>query len=499
MADNTKIWPIFRWANWGLSDDLFTGIKNSFYYSNDMEIREDAKSIYPKKVPAYADPNTRKLIPDTEQNIVNVTYSTEWDGSRSGRLVCTNTKIYLVNNANWVTELCTMPETIRDLEIFNWYIYISTQNHLYYKRDNWLYWTEMAAATDATDDSYWRCDDAFTAAWHHPLYWTWTVLVVWDWNVVRKVNRETFNILEEWFSLQKEYYAMFIDEMGAYVRVTANNAPYWSEVLLWDKVSSAPTEIISLEWYRIIQSCIYNWYHYLLSDKWLWLLNWYQYYILKKAVTDVTASTRNGMVVFDDKLFFVANEWIYIYWAKNKNYADVLNLWHKVEWRCNLWAIGVNEEQIMITRNRWYIDWILTQAYVWRNDWLAETWEVQTMCYYGTSMSEIKQSMYLRVWYHIWKQWNNSWNIHIYYRTEADATTDVAEDWQWHELTKPEWLTADWDMRSPFATSLKLNCRFQWIQFKFVITNCVYDDNWTTKTKDTNLYSADLYYNDMLD
>ena len=54
-------------------------------------------------------------------------------------------------------------------------------------------------------------------------------------------------------------------------------------------------------------------------------------------------------------------------------------------------------------------------------------------------------------------------------------------------------------MRSPFATTLKLNCRFQWIQFKFVLTNCVYDDNWTTKTKDTNLYSADLYYNDMLD
>ena len=116
------------------------------------------------------------------------------------------------------------------------------------------------------------------------------------------------------------------------------------------------------------------------------------------------------------------------------------------------------------------------------------------------SMSEIKQSMYLRVGYHLGKEWDNSWDIHIYYRTEADATTDVAEDWQWHPVQhNDEWLSANWDMRSPFATTLKLNCRFQWIQFKFVLTNCVYTSWADTLTKDTNLYSADLYYNVMLD
>ena len=118
-------------------------------------------------------------------------------------------------------------------------------------------------------------------------------------------------------------------------------------------------------------------------------------------------------------------------------------------------------------------------------------------------MSEIKQSMYLRVGYHIPKvtyNWTDyTGNIKIYYRTEADATDDNPENWWWHELTQPWWLTKDSDMRSPFATSLKLNCRFQWIQFKFVITNCKWTEWLTIKTKDTNLYSADLYYNDMLD
>ena len=64
--------------------------------------------------------------------------------------------------------------------------------------------------------------------------------------------------------------------------------------------------------------------------------------------------------------------------------------------------------------------------------------------------------------------------------------TDAAD---WTELTVSWGITSSWDMRSPFATTLKLNCRFQWIQFKFQLS-------WG---RNTHLYSADLYYNDMLD
>ena len=495
MADNTKIWPIFRWANWGLSDDLFTGIKNSFYFSNDMEIREDAKSIYPKPIPAYADADKWIDVWDASYRLIrNVTYSSQdwwW-------LVCCKRSVYLVNPNSWTSEeLCTFWDDICDLEIFNGYIYISTMGYVYYKLDNWYYWDDVEAATDDSAQYYGRMSQTLTANANHPLYASDVCLCVWDTHKMWKVSKEIPNLLQEWFEIQNEYYIRFINELWWFIRVTAVDEPYGSEVLLRDKVSDVPTEVIPLEWYSMIGSAIYWWYHYLLSNKWLWLLNWYQYYILKKAEWDVDTDIRNCMCVYDDKLFFVANGWIYIYWAKNKNYSDVLNIWHKVEDWFSLGAIGSNNKWIMITRNGKNIPW--TPARVWLNEWLATTWEVQTMCYFWTSMSEIKQSMYLRVWYHIPKEWDNSWNIHIYYRTEADATTDVAEDWQWHELTKPDWLYADWDMRSPFATTLKLNCRFQRIQFKFVLTNCVYDDNWTTKTKDTNLYSADLYYNTMLD
>ena len=493
MADNTKIWPIFRWANWGLSDDLFTGIRNSFYFSNDMEIRQDAKSIFPKWVPAYADNDTGITVWDGssyERDAVNVTYwANDW------WIVCSRKSIYKV--VAWVvTKLCTMPEEICDLEIFNWYIYVSTLTHLYYKKDNGSNWGDMASTTGQYVN-YGRCADALQNNTNHPLYASDVCLCVWDTNKMWKVTKEIYDSLQSWFILQTWWYIRFITELWWFIRAVAVDEPYWSEVILWNKIDDVPQEVIPLEWYSILQAAIYNWYLYLLSQKGLWLLNWYQYYILKKAESDIDTSTRNWMCVYDDKLFFVANDGIYIYWAKNKNYADVLWLWHKVEDWYKLWAIGAYKKWIMVTRNGISV-WDVPMK-VWINEWKAITWEVQTMCYFGTSMSEIKQSEYIRVGYHLGKEWTNSGNIHIYYRTEADATTDNPNDWQWHEVTKHDWLYADRDMRSPFATTLKLNCRFQWIQFKFVLTNCIYDDNWTTKTKDTNLYSADLYYNVMLD
>lgn len=499
MADNTKIWPIFRWANWWLSDDLFTGIKNSFYFSNDMEIRTDAKSIFPKPVPAYADDTSGINIWDWsswQHNIINSTYSYK-DG---WWLACSERKIFLIS---WwtVSTLCTMGENICDLEIFNWYIYVSTLTHLYYKIDNGGNWADMASATDATVQNYGRCDETLTSNSWHPLYASDTALCIWDTNLLRVVTKEVYNAIQDWFALQTWYYVRFITELWWFIRVVAVDEPYWSEVLFWDKVSDAPSEVIPLQWYSIMQATIYNGYLYLLSNKGLGLLNWYQYYLLKKVDWEVSTSTKNWMVTYDDKLYFIANDWVYIYWAKNKNYADVLNLWHKVEDWYTLWAIGAYKWWIMITRWYKYVSWWSNiPIRVWINEWLATTWEVQTMCYFWTSMSEIKQSMYLRVGYHLGKEWANSWDIHIYYRTEADAIDDNPENWQWHPVQpNDEWLKATSDMRSPFATTLKLNCRFQWIQFKFVLTNCVYDDSWTTKTKDTNLYSVDLYYNTMLD
>ena len=38
MAESNVVAPIFRWANWWIADDIFTGINNSYFYSENIEV-----------------------------------------------------------------------------------------------------------------------------------------------------------------------------------------------------------------------------------------------------------------------------------------------------------------------------------------------------------------------------------------------------------------------------------------------------------------------------
>lgn len=479
-----KVWPIFRWANWGLSDDLFTGIRNSFYYSNNMEVLEDANWIYPKQNPRWTkiDLWTRTSVWD----IVAILYF------KSNRYVFTQRNVYKVDFeletatplANWMNWLSN--NTICDAEIFNWYVYISTNTHLFRIAQN---------ASDSTWGSQSNfVDISLYNSWYHPLYASDICLIVWDKNEVWKVTKEIPDQLQDGIKLQSDYVVRFIDELWWFIRITATDLHYWSEILLWDKVSPAANEVIPMNWYDFKQSCIYNWYHYLVSDKWFGLMNWYQYYILKKNVeaANYTPIT-NWMLVYDDKLHFVTTDWIFIYWAKNKNYNDVLSMWSArtdTYWRPN--ALSTDWEYLIFSewsRPEWETT---THMYVYRYSKWAKAWTnwvLYTMGYYGTSLSEIKQAVYLRLWYV-----TSYWTIKVFYRTEADASWTDSTQWAWHELTPRDWLERNSDARSPFATTFKLNCRFQWIQFKFEITSSS-----SLTTLPTKIYSADLYYNDMLD
>lgn len=466
MADNTKIWPIFRSANWWLSDDLFTGIKNSFYYSNNIEIREDAKAIYPKQSPRWWKTFDLWLFNTAWAVVASLYFNSAWYIFTAGNVFKLNISTTTATPL-WVDWW--LNGNILDAELFNWYVYFSTNSHLY-------------RISQTVADADWATEANFTkininSSIYHPLYATDILLAVGNGNEVSKVTKEVPDQVQSWIELQTDYLVQFINELWWFLRITATDWYYWNEILLWDKVSEAADEVIPMSWYKFKQSCIYNWYHYLLSDKWIGLINWYQYYILKRIdKQETTAPAKNWMIVYDDKLYFVRRDWIYIYWAKNKNYNDVLNLWSSVLDNYSYpWALSTDWESILYSETGRSWGQVHTYVYLFKDTWVWWDWEFQTMWYYWSSLSEIKQSMYLRIWYNIY--W---WALQIFYRTEA--TWD-----DWIKITQQWWLDSDSNMRSPFATSIKLNCRFQRIQFKFVFT-------WWVK-----LYSADLYYNDMLD
>ncbi len=441
MADNTKIWPIFRWANWWLSDDIFTGIQNSFFYSQNLEIREDMRSIYPCNQAKIA-AGGATLSGTPVKMIQYDTYT--W-------AVFSGAKVY-VFNSNTNTIDGGTPLTgwdVRDAEIFGDKIFVTTDTKLLsfsYSSPDWSSPTSVATLTSCA---------------YHPLQATSTTLCVGDKNIIKVVLFNALWTAIDQITLSSNCVVKLLDYLWWYTRIVIEKDYYKNEIWLWDNSKDAINERIPMDWYKFLQSCIYKWKHYLVSDKWLWLINWYDYYIIKRF--NKFSDNLNSICVHDDKMYIGGTDWVYIYWAKNKNYNEVLAMW-TYTW-AKIWALGSN-----------YVDILTSKSWkVWANTDAATNWQLDTMWYYGNSLSEIKQAMYLRVGYKV-QEW---WDIHIYYKTNEK---------DWTELTEQSPLTANRDMRSPFATSLKLNCRFQWIQFRFVLSG------W-----DTHVYSADLYYNDMLD
>ena len=120
MADNTKIWPIFRWANWGLSDDLFTGIQNSFYYSKNLEIREDMRSIYPcpqAKIETTVTWTPTKIL--------------QYDSDK--RAVFSNSSVYVFDSDDSsVTSPVSLGGKVCDAEIFGDKIFVTSYTALVY-------------------------------------------------------------------------------------------------------------------------------------------------------------------------------------------------------------------------------------------------------------------------------------------------------------------------------------------------------------------------------
>ena len=441
MADNTKIWPIFRWANWWLSDDMFTGIQNSFFYSQNLEIREDMRSIYPCNQAKIA-AGGASLTGTPVKMIQYDTYT--W-------AVFSGAKVYVFNsNTNTIDGGTALTGwDVRDAEIFGDKIFVTTNTKLLsfsYSSPDWSNPTSVATLTSCA---------------YHPLQATSTTLCVGDKNIIKIVLYNALWTAVDQITLSSNCVVKLLDYLWWYTRIVIEKDYYKNEIWLWDNSKDAINERIPMDWYKFLQSCIYKGKHYLVSDKWLWLINWYDYYIIKRF--DKFSDNLNSICVHDDKMYIGGTDWIYIYWAKNKNYNEVLAMW-TYTW-AKIWALGSN-----------YVDILTSKSWkVWANTDTATDWQLDTMWYYGASLSEIKQAMYLRVGYRV-QEW---WNIHIYYKTNEK---------DWTELTEQSPLTANRDMRSPFATSLKLNCRFQWIQFRFVLSG------W-----ETHVYSADLYYNDMLD
>ena len=239
---------------------------------------------------------------------------------------------------------------------------------------------------------------------------------------------------------------------------------------MWDWVAKEPDQTVPLTWYVIYQSMIYNGYPYLVTNRWLGILDWYKIYPLKKC--DDFANIQNWIGVYNERLIIAWNKGIYSRWAKNNNYNEVLSYDYELttEW-AEVTAI--------------YSDWI--ELFVaWKKPWATATygidklsstaynttWELITRWYYADNLLAIKDGILARIWYSKLVSWQS---IKIYYSVNG---------WDFTLLRNIGTTT---DTIESFTEDLFVRDRFQYIQFKIEL---VWDG-----TNTPSFYALDFIFN----
>ena len=444
MAESNVIAPIFRWANWGIADDIFTGINNSYFYSENIEIRENSKGISLSK----------KLVQDTTTTYqINVIVKANknlfiawWKGG-----AC-----YKCSSGAWSEVDTWRGAAWYSAAVFNGYVYRCERDALYKVWVN-SFSGDTVTPTKVTD---------LTDTEHHPMLVSMGDLYIWNGSKLSKVD--VSNVFSDLFTMEKGWVITKLNDLWWAIRVITQSELWNSNIYLWDGVSDAPDETIPLIWYVTYQSQIYNWYPYLITNRGLWILDWYKIYPLKK-IEDF-ADIDNWIWVYNERLIIAGKNWIYSWGAKNKNYNEVLSYDYVASG--DVTAI--------------YSDWIdLFVAWKKTTNWTTTYWidklsdsvynstgYLITRWYYANSLKEVKEWILAWIWYSTLTTWQS---IEIQYSVNGWSFTTLRT------------ITPTTQTIESFTEDLFVRDRFQYIQFKIIL------NGWGTDTP--SFYALDFMFN----
>ena len=444
MAESNVIAPIFRWANWWIADDIFTGINNSYFYSENIEIRENSKGISLSK----------KLVQDTTTTYqINVIVKANknlfiawWKGG----------SCYKCSSGAWSEVDTWRGAAWYSATVFNGYVYRCERDALYKVWVN-SFSGDTVTPTKVTD---------LTDTEHHPMLVSMGDLYIWNGSKLSKVD--VSNVFSDLFTMEKWGIITKLNDLWGAIRVITQSELWNSNIYLWDGVSDAPDETIPLIWYVTYQSQIYNWYPYLITNRGLGILDWYKIYPLKK-IEDF-ADIDNWIWVYNERLIIAGKNWIYSWWAKNKNYNEVLSYDY------------VSSGDVTCIYSDWidlFVAWKKTVSWTttyWidklSNSAFNTSWYLITRWYYANSLKEVKEWILAWIGYSDLKDWQS---IEIQYSVNG-----------W-EFTTLRTITPTTQTIESFTEDLFVRDRFQYIQFKIVL-----NWNWTNTP---SFYALDFMFN----
>lgn len=444
MAESNVVAPIFRWANGWIADDIFTGINNSYFYSENIEVRENSKWISLSKKLMQATTSTDKInvIVKANSNLL-VAWWENW--------VCKKCK-----NGNWSTVSTGLTTAWISAAVFNGYVYRCTSSALYKVAVSGISSNASIVPTKVTD---------LTNSWSHPMLVSMGDLYIWNGSKLSKVD--VSNVYSDLFTMETWWVITKLNDLWWAIRVITQSALWNSNIYLWDWVSELPDETIPLIWYVTYQSQIFNGYPYLITNRGLWILDWYKIYPLKKI--DDFASIENWIWVYNERLIIAWKNWIYSWGAKNKNYNEVLS-----------YDYVASGEITCI-----YSDWV-DLFVAWKKTWDTTTYWIDklsdsvynstgyliTRWYYANSLKEVKEWILAWIWY---SALATGQSIEIQYSVD------------WWSFTSLRTITPSTDTIESFTEDLFVRDRFQYIQFKIILS-------WNG-TDTPSFYALDFMFN----
>ena len=440
MAESNVVAPIFRWANWWIADDIFTGINNSYFYSENIEVRENSKWISLSKA----------LVQDTTTtNKINVIVKADDDlfiaWGNGG--VC-----YKCDNGTWSAVSTGNTKAWHSSAVFNDYVYWCVNNALYKVAVSDFSWSSVTPTKVADLES----------TTYHPMLVSMGDLYIWNGSKLSKVDVD--NVYSDLFTLEKWGIITKLNDLWWAIRVITQSELWNSNMYLWDGVADVPDETVPLIWYVTYQSQIYNGYPYIITNRGLWILDWYKIYPLKK-IEDF-AKIENWIWVYNERLIIAGKKWVYSRWAKNKNYNEVLSYDYVASGDVD--CIYSDWITLFVARENNWTYWI---------DKLSETtynteWYLITRWYYANSLKEVKEWIIAGIGYSVL---DTDQSIELQYSVNGWAFTSL------------RLIDKDTQTIEKFTEDLFVRDRFQYIQFKIILSW-----DWTNTP---SFYALDFMFN----
>lgn len=446
----TQAWlqsDIYRWASWWLSDDLFVWIKDSFYSSRNINIRNSGKAI------SLSNAFVKEYTPDQPINVIIKI--------KQGDIVAfgNNGGIFRKNNGTRSKVTTATPaKAILSANEFNWYIYWAQDNQLHrVKSSDW--WGNLTG--NETIGFQW-----LNTSNYHPLIVSMGSMFVGNGDSFDEVDIDdlymTLTTIETGGEIQH-----FTDLWGM-IRATVKSEIWHYNIYLVQKWDKFAEQSIPLLWAGIKNTITFEWYTYITTEWWLTALDWYKLFKLKD--NEDFNTRQDAIAIHKDKLLIWGKWVIYTRGKKNKNYPDVM-VAERVTSNDNvndeIRSIFSTGEDLYIWWNNWTdygIDKLSSSNY-----WTA--WELVTRAYYGNNLHEVKE------WVEVWFGFQSLVNTE---KIELQYSMD------WWAFKSIVTLQSGDDRKVAFTDHIRIIDQFQYIQFKIKLS-------WSWSTTPT-FYSMDFRF-----